>query len=77
MNVRWASCCVHAKFTRVVAVDGAHDTCGCVTTGVEQGSEACQELSYVSGCFMLVAESVHSLEAGVVIHDDERVAASP
>eukprot|EP00965_Chrysotila_dentata_P115556 3819319-Pleurochrysis_carterae.AAC.1 len=77
MNVRWASCCMHAKFSCAVAVDGTHNTCGCVTAGVEQSSEARQKLSHVSGCFVLVAKCVHGLKAGVVVHDDERVAASP
>eukprot|EP00965_Chrysotila_dentata_P016440 544390-Pleurochrysis_carterae.AAC.1 len=58
-------------------MNGSHDTRGSVASGVEESGKACQELSHVSGGFVFVTERVHSLETGMVIHDDQSVASSP
>eukprot|EP00965_Chrysotila_dentata_P225080 6194550-Pleurochrysis_carterae.AAC.3 len=61
----------------VIAVDGSHDTCGSVTSFVQEGVEARQKLSDVRGCLVLVFQEMDRLEPGVVVHHDKCVSLPP
>eukprot|EP00965_Chrysotila_dentata_P259052 6213432-Pleurochrysis_carterae.AAC.2 len=62
---------------------GVHTTAGDsdysgrrVAPSIEERGETGEELTNVNGSFMLVTQSVNSLEACVVVHDDKCITAS-
>eukprot|EP00965_Chrysotila_dentata_P230783 6197989-Pleurochrysis_carterae.AAC.1 len=57
-------------------MDRFHHAGGRVASGVEERSEAGEELPYVSGSFVLVTQGVHRFKSCMIIHDDESVAAA-
>eukprot|EP00965_Chrysotila_dentata_P158193 5226409-Pleurochrysis_carterae.AAC.1 len=88
MDVWWASGSVHAfvgeklgelagkKFTCVVAVKGTNHSRRGLASFVEEGREPCEEESDVLGSFMFVLQHVDRFKPGMVVYDDERIAAS-